>query len=232
MGLRCFTMKNKVGYLCLIILFMQGCRIYNVPELKLAKGKEVILNSELSYVRDTTSEQRCYFAIDSILVCNTNLSRLGKNISERIFTYEDVNKIRSEMNLGDQYIEIVSPKDLPFDYGCSSIDYRNKHCLYLVIPFKKLELFSPVVSISSVFKFKPIGLGYYIRVIPITYIDSNDFIIHADKNMLWDIEYKIRKALFDKLDSLTIELWIERCSEGEKVMRMPLYMRAIFDYVR
>ena len=110
-------MKNKVIYLCWILFFMQGCRIYNVPELKLSKGKEVILNSELSYVRDTAFEQRCYFAIDSILVCNTNLSRLGKNISERIFTYEDINKIRSEMKLSNQYIEIVYPEDLPFDYG-------------------------------------------------------------------------------------------------------------------
>lgn len=49
--------RNKVIYLCLVILFIQGCRGYDIPELKLGMGREVVLNSEIKYTYDTASTQ-------------------------------------------------------------------------------------------------------------------------------------------------------------------------------
>lgn len=190
--------RNKVIYLCLVILFIQGCRGYDIPELKLGMGREVVLNSEIKYTYDTASTQRYYFAMDSILLCNTNLSGLGRNISGRLFTSDDINKIRSEIKIDSHYIEIIHPGDLHYDYGFRFVDKENKYCLYLVILFKHLELFPPNYNFTPVFEFTPVGFGYYVIIIPITYIAANNFFLHVDKDMPWNIAFEIRKALSGK----------------------------------
>lgn len=150
------------------------------------------------------------------------MSGLVRNISGRLFTSDDINKIRSEIKIDSHYIEIIHPEDLHYDYGFRSVDKENKYCLYLVIPFERLELFPPNYNFTPVFEFTPVGFGYYAIIIPITYIAANNFFLHVDKDMTWNIAFEIRKALSGKIDPMILKLSIERCEEGEKNNAMPL----------
>lgn len=61
-----------------------------------------------------------------------------------------------------------------------------------------LELFPPNYNFTPVFEFTPMGFGYYVRIIPITYIATDIFFLHVDKDMPWDIAFEIRKTLSGK----------------------------------
>ena len=102
----------------------------------------------------------------------------------------------------------------------------------MVIPFKHLDLFPPNYNFTPVFEFTPMGFGYYVRIIPITYFATDIFF-----SFMWTkichgiLRLKLEKHCRENRPDDT-KLWIERCEEGEKIMRMPLYMRAYFEYMR
>lgn len=220
-------MNNKVIYLCWIFLFMQGCKShYYVSEIKLCMGKEEELDFKIEYICDTTMTQRYYFAMDSVLVCNTNLSELGNTISNRVFNSDDIGRIRSEINLDTHYIVIEHADGGYLGNICDKNKIRfdikedvEKHCFYLMIPYKK-----------NGFRFRlgfydfPFKKRSYLKIIPITYIDKNTFFVHINKGISEAEKNEIRKILSNNLDSVSIDMWIKRCEEGEKTILLPMYM--------
>lgn len=154
-----------------------------------------------------TSNDFYFWASDSVRVYNANLDKIDRtHICNRIFSSNDIARIRKETTFLSEYIEIVEATAVNLGHKLwpdgNTFDIKqenNKHFFYMRIPcqFRKF------------IKKNDIALE-----IPITYFSDNVFFIHKE-GLTQSERNEIKNSITD-IDAASVEKWIARCEQGTK----------------
>lgn len=171
-----------------------GCGMHFCFDTAQLGTKEIYSEKHKQYLScsDSITCYRWYYASDSILVCNADLGSIGigGDLHSRRFSSKDIDIMRQHNNLFNHFFRVRNAK-----YGDESIG----KCFFVRIPFRH----------------KYFTKSTHDLVIPITYMEDGEFVIH-DKKTDDSMSIRIRNYLFQSMDSASVFRWEERCKQGIK----------------
>lgn len=185
----------KVLMIASFIVFPVGCKQYSYYD-----APDNINPS-------ATSNDFYFWASDSVRVYNANLDKIDRtHICNRIFSSNDIARIRKETTFLSEYFEIVEVTAVNLGHKLwpdgNTFDIKqadSKHFFFMRIP----------CQFHRFIKKNDIALE-----IPITYISDNVFFIHKE-GLTQSERNEIKNSITD-IDAASVEKWIARCEQGTK----------------
>ena len=201
-----------------LVLMLYGCgEVYYSQSPYGSCVESLSKSSKNDWEGDSNCKATWYYAKDSVLVKNVDLSKVcNKDISKRVFSSEDIDAIRAALNDENVFIEIkkanfvnLGGENLVPDIdSCFRMNQQdNCHFFFIIVPYKKRKWFN---------------FTHYADEYPVTYLNNHFVVVHNNGDMPETTYDTIKRILLKEVDSVDVERWIRRCRQGKK--KNPYYI--------